>query len=341
MIIGLIGDSHWGASSNNPRLIQQNIDVWNYALEVFKANGVQEIVDLGDFFDKRKEIDMNLLDIVKSNVIQKLFCPIKFIVGNHNLYYKESSRVNNLQPLKDYCPKYVDVIDSFYKSEDGLCDYIPYITSDNVADITDKIIKSNAKYAFMHAEFSGFPYDKSRLSELTERISRSYFNKYTKVFSGHYHIRSEKDNILYVGTPMQLTWIDLAVDKYIYILNTDTGDLTEYLVPFTLYEQFKLTEESYKEYCSKEKLQGKRVKILYDEDIDRKWFQAVQTKFTECECDSLQYIKIKKEELKENKEIVLDESENILTSLNKYIDNIDLENGDKVKLLLNKVYNSI
>lgn len=339
MIKGIIGDSHWGASSNNLRLIKQNIDIWNYALNVFKSNNVEEIIDLGDFFDKRKEIDTNLLDIVKTNVIDKLFCPIKFIVGNHNLYFKDSSRINNLQPLADYKPNIVDVIDKFY-TEDN-CDYIPFITSDNVSDITEKLLSTKSKYSFMHAEFSGFPFDKTRIAETSERIARSYFNKYKKVFSGHYHIRSEKDNILYVGTPMQLTWIDYNVEKYIYILNTDTGELTEYEIPFKLYEQFILDEDSYKENCSIEKLKDKRVKILYNEDIDKKWFQAVQTKFSECNCDSLQYIKLKKNnDIKESKEINLDESENLLVSLNKYVDNVNPENGNKIKILLNKVYNN-
>lgn len=338
----IVGDSHWGISNNNQQLISQNIKVWEYIFDVAKDYKCDYIVECGDFLDKRKEIDVNLLDIIQNTFLLKLReiqIPMFMIVGNHNLYYKDASRVNNIKAIEALAGNnnlisYLSIIDKPFKL--GNIDLIPWITKDNV-DITKKFIENSmSDYCIGHFEFNGFPFDKSRMADITnEKISTSTFMNYKKVFSGHYHIRSEKNNIFYVGTPCQLTWIDADVEKYVYILDTESGDITEILVPFVMFKQFEINEDNWKDYCNDE-LKDKRVKIFYNDNIDKKIFNDIQTKFVQINPD-VQFI-LKSTKKKDKNNIVLNESETLLDSILDYVKNIKPNNQDKIELLLKKVY---
>ena len=334
--IMLVGDSHWGISSCNQQMIKQNINVWNYILDMAKEYSCEAIIETGDFLDKRKEIDANLLDIIKYNLIEKLDkyqIKLYMNVGNHNLYYRDSSAVNNISIFQSLSNN-IKVIESPTKLYN--IDIIPWINKENIDTIKDYIVNSNSKYCVGHFEFNGFNFDKSRVAEVEEKLTRSTFNFYKKVFSGHYHIRSEKDNVLYVGTPHQLTWIDVDVEKYIYILDTDTDDLIELVMPFEMFKQFEIDENNWQEYCNDD-LKDKKVKILYEDNIDAKFFNDIQTKFTQINPD-IQFIK-KSSKKKLQDKVTLDESKSLLDSIIDYVDNIKPENQDKIKSLIKKVYN--
>ena len=254
-------------------------------------------------------------------------------VGNHNLYFRDSSSVNNISVFESLSEniKVINKPTSVYN-----IDIIPWINKENVSDTERYIKMSDNTYCIGHFEFNNFPFDKSRVAEVEEKLSRSTFKSYKKVFSGHYHIRSEDGNILYLGTPNQLTWIDEGVEKYIYILDTDNGDLVELVMPFEMFKQFEINEDNWKDYCNDD-LKGKKVKILYEDNIDTKFFNDIQTKFTQVNPD-VQFIKKStKKKLQEN--VTLDESKSLLDSIIDYIDNIKPENQDKIKSLIKKVYN--
>jgi hypothetical protein len=56
-------------------------------------------------------------------------------------------------------------------------------------------------------------------------MDRSVLAKYKKVYSGHFHTRSDKDNVMYLGTPYELFWNDYNDPKGFYILDTDTHEV--------------------------------------------------------------------------------------------------------------------
>ena len=140
----LVGDSHWGISGCNQSMIQQNINVWNYIFSIAESHNVEAIIDCGDFLDKRKEIDANLLDIINKNVMEKLPCPLYLTVGNHNLYYRDNSLVNNISIFKKMFPNDVEVVDKPMSLE--TIDLIPWVNKDNV----DEISKSRGESGYNH-----------------------------------------------------------------------------------------------------------------------------------------------------------------------------------------------
>ena len=145
-----------------------------------------------------------------------------------------------------------------------------------------------------------------------------------------------KDNILYVGTPHQLTWIDEGVEKYIYILDDVTGELTELVMPFEMFKQVEIKEDNWKDYCNDD-LKDKKVRVVYEDTFDSKLFNDIQTQFVQINPD-IQFIRKATQKPKEV-EIKLDESKNLLDSILDYVNNIKPENQDKIESLIKKVYN--
>lgn len=329
----LIGDSHWGISNCNQRMIQQNIEVWDYILKISESRKVDAILEAGDFLDKRKDIDAQLLQTIKQEVLDKLTCPLYLLVGNHNTYYKTTSLVNNIEAFNNY-NKFINIVDKPLNLN-NVISIIPWVDDSNIAEITKYITKDTNKYCLGHFEFNGFPFDKTTVSECKEKISRSSFNMYGRVLSGHYHIQSKKDNVIYLGTPCQLTWIDENIEKYIYILDTETDELEEILIPYTLYHKYDL--EKYEDIVPSF-LSGKRVIFYYDDNIEKDYFNSLQTRIQQLGTDSVQFIKRKNTNIKKQ-ELVLDEQKPLLDNILDYIENIKPDNQNEIEFLIKKIYN--
>lgn len=327
----IIGDTHNGANGNNARLLQQNVDLYqNFIRPIIYNYGIDFCIDLGDFFDDREKIDVKTLGIVRNKMLKDLPVPFYFIVGNHNLYYKNSTLVNNLTETIGDIPNVI-VVDQF-KEVEGI-DLVPWININNAEYIKSLIKTSTNKWCCGHFEFNGFQFDKSRVADVKEKISRNTFQHYDKVFSGHYHIASEKDNIMYVGSPVQLTWIDVDVEKKVVILNTDDGSITEIVNNNNLFVQFKL-EEPGGFTAAKEQIEGKRVKIYYNIDITKEEINNLQAILKTWEPDQLNFIPYGQ---KKKTDTQVNISEGIEKSLQEYVNLIPLKGDEKYKSVIEKL----
>ena len=57
------------------------------------------------------------------------------------------------------------------------------------------------------------------------------------VLSGHYHTKSSRDNIHYLGVPYEITWADCNDPKYFHILDSTTRELTPVRNNITLFNR--------------------------------------------------------------------------------------------------------
>lgn len=335
----LIGDTHNGANGNNARLLQQNVDLYDRLRKIIKAHNIDFCVDLGDFFDDREKIDVKTLGVVRNKMLKDLPVPFYFIVGNHNLYYKNSTLVNNLTETIGDLPNVI-IVDQF--KEVGGIDLIPWITPSNAEYITELVRTSTNKWCAGHFEFNGFPFDKSRIADVKEKISVNTFYHYIAVFSGHYHIASHKGNIKYIGTPVQLTWIDADVEKKVVILNTDTGEQRELLSSDSLYHQYTLDENGNGlEDIRKEEIYTKRVKVHYHVDTPKEKINNWQAILKSFEPDQLSFIPYGQ---KQKTQTQVSISEGLEKSLVEYLQQMPLKDErfrQVVEKLLFKYYNQL
>jgi metallophosphoesterase superfamily enzyme len=107
MKIALITDQHFGVRNDSIQFHEYFSKFYSeFFFPFLQRNNIKTIVELGDLFDRRKYINFDSL----SRSLEYWFDPIKkanidlhCIVGNHDIYYKNTNRINSPNLLlKDY-----------------------------------------------------------------------------------------------------------------------------------------------------------------------------------------------------------------------------------------------
>jgi DNA repair exonuclease SbcCD nuclease subunit len=219
----MLGDLHFGKGRFSKELLSSQLKFFNEQLFPYmESNGIDTIIQVGDVFDNRTIIDIEFLDSILTEFFdvlkQKNFTFI-CLVGNHDIYHKSSREftiLNTINRLYDN----VEIINQRreIKINDQYCYFIPWILPSETMTI-DELKDKN--YLFGHFEIRNFEMTKGHLDEHS-LLSPEFFKKakgLKAIFSGHYHIKSSKEKIHYLGTPYWLDWGDYNSTRGFYILD--------------------------------------------------------------------------------------------------------------------------
>jgi len=244
MKIALLTDVHIGCRNDSE---MYNKHLLNFFEQIFfpylTQNNINTVIHLGDLFDRRKYINFSTLKTWQS-VFEKLNeYDTHLIIGNHDCYYKDTNRVNS----PDLLLKHYDNI-KIYKSPKELdfdqrkILFLPWINDLNRDDSINLIESTEAKVIMGHLEIKGFELMSGVVND--HGFDSSTFQKFDKVYSGHFHKRSNRNNIYYLGSPCKITWADHGNSNGFYIFDTDT--CTEEFVEnkTTLFEKIYYSEEN-------------------------------------------------------------------------------------------------
>ena len=247
MKIALVTDTHFGARNDN-LVIQRHMrkffdDVFFPYLE---TNEITTIVHLGDLVDKRKTINYLTLNNVRRNFIGRIFdrtLQTHIIVGNHDTYYKNTNQINSINELFGDVP-FLHIYDTAETISLGgleVC-LLPWLCTDNYEHSMKHVDETSAKILLGHLSLVGFEVFRGVRSEHGQ--NRSLFGKFDKVYSGHFHYKSEKDNIYYLGSPYETMWSDYGCKKGFHILDTDTGEVEFIQNPYSLFKKIYYNDSS-------------------------------------------------------------------------------------------------
>ncbi len=194
--------------------------MFNYMNE----NQIKTIFQLGDQLDNRRTCNLKTIDFVYREFFDKIKeygFEYHTLIGNHDVFYKETFDITSSDLLfrnYDNVHVYREPITLEY---DGITfDFIPWICEQNSDECFSYIKKSKSDYCLGHFAIDEFPVVGSTLFE--GGLNRKIFKKFKQVFSGHFHGRSHKDNISYIGTPYQLTWSDAIGENGFCVFDTET-----------------------------------------------------------------------------------------------------------------------
>lgn len=204
-----------------------------------EANDIKTVFQLGDVFDRRKGVNFLTLHMARTTLFDPLReAGIEFHapIGNHDSYFKNTLKVDSLRLLLgeyDNVKVYAEPQTTVFDGQEVLV--LPWICEDN-AEVTLAAIKtSRARYVFAHLELAGFEMDRGNVCK--DGMPASAFRKFEKVFTGHFHTQSKRDNIHYIGTAYEMSWSDYGETKGFHILDTETGE-TEFVAnPFKLHHK--------------------------------------------------------------------------------------------------------
>ena len=338
MKVLLITDQHFGVRNDNQYLLASYKKFYNNIVIPFiKASGIKEIINLGDTFDKRRQINFMSLDAAKEmwfDPIRDLGCHMRMLVGNHDIYYKNTLRINAPNELLGEYDN-IDIIEEPITSNMGGCDilFLPWICDDNYDRTLRSVTESTAPVCMGHLELNGFEAHPGHVMDRGMDISP--FDKFEKVFSGHYHMKSHRDNIYYLGNPYQLYWNDYGSKRGFHVFDTETLRTTFYRNPYNTFYKFYYNNGI--SIPNKEEIQGSFVKVIVEDKGD---YAKFDYKIKELQNMGLADLKII-EDLSvqiENGSSVM-ETEDTMTLLDNYIDDIDLKvDKDNVKSIMRSLY---
>ena len=309
-----------------------------------KENKIDTVVHLGDICDRRKYINFvtarHLRKFVDTCAQSKI--KLHVIIGNHDTFYKNTNDVNSPDLLlKEY--DNINVIDhpvTICVDETQIC-MMPWICPENYEDSMETLKESDAPICCGHFEIDGFQMYRGMPSQ--EGLKRDYFRKFDFTFSGHYHHKSSADGIHYLGNPYELTWQDYNDPRGFHIFDLDSRELTFVENPNHIFyrityddKQNSITDISnidfgpYKNAYVKVVVINKSNPYLFDKFMNN-LYNVNPADITIVEDFT---------DLNEGVDEVVDQAEDTLTILNKYVDSVQEENIDNIRLknLLKQLY---
>lgn len=226
----LIGDTHLGLGYPN------SVDKWfnvhkeyfeNFLIPLVENELTSDdiIVHLGDLFDNRSVIPINILNYTQ-NILERIskICRIHIIVGNHDLYTKSQNDVNSVK-LYRYIPNV------FVYEEPTIVDFcgkkillLPWVERKNKQiEYLKKF--SGSDYLFCHSDLNGARMHLTSVAHKNmDKIDVEEFGGYKNVYSGHIHILQRNKNFTFVGNIFQMDRNDLGNEKGVFILDTITQE---------------------------------------------------------------------------------------------------------------------
>ena len=331
MKIAIITDQHFGARKNSKLFHDYFLKFYNDVFFPYlEENGITTIVDMGDTFDSRKGIDFSALAWAKDNYYDRLKgmgIRVHTIVGNHTAYYKNTNEVNAVDLLLreyDNVTVYSETTEVNIEKLNVL--FIPWINKEN-EESTFKLIKNSVcKVAMGHLELNGFRAHRGCIMD--HGHPGELYSEFTKVFSGHYHTRSDDGRIYYLGNPYEMFWNDVGDRRGFTIFDTETLEHFHVDNPYKLFHNIYYEDTDHQTFDTRE-YENKIVKVIVRKKSDTKKFEKFIDKLYESNVFELKVVE--NFIIQEAEDFEAFESEDTLSILNRYIQESEI-NLDKSKL---------
>jgi DNA repair exonuclease SbcCD nuclease subunit len=340
MNIALITDTHFNFKKANKSFHDYFLKFYDQIFfpKLIERN-IKTVIHLGDTFDNRKGVDYWALKWAKEHVYDRfleLGITVYNIVGNHDAYYKNTNEVNAVDTLLNEYENVIKISNVLEESIDNLnIIFVPWICSDNQEHIFKVIKKTKAKVLFGHLELSGFLTYPGHVQE--DGLSKELFKKFDKVFSGHYHTRSNDGKIFYIGNPYQMFWNDVNDDRGFSIFDTNTLSLEFFKNPFYIFEKFYYDNTDI-ENTDFSIFSDKMVKLIVKNKKDQLQFDNFVERLVKSNCLDLKILEMN-EIYDENIDFYDESMEDTLTILNKYVEESQITlNQNVVKKILKEIY---
>ena len=341
MKVAIITDQHFGARNDSVNFL----DFYEkFYRDVFfpklKEEGIKTVLILGDTFDRRKYVNFYSLKRTKEmffDILERELIDVYMLAGNHDTYFKNTNNVNSVDLLlREY--ENVVVLDTpqtihleYGEVNHDVC-MIPWICPENYDRCMEEMKNTSADICMGHFEIDGFA------------MYRGLFNKFDFTFSGHYHHKSSNGDIYYLGNPYELTWQDYNDPRGFHLFDLSSRQLEFIQNPYTMFHKVTyddkvesitdLTNKDFSSYTNtyvKVVVVNKTNPYLFDKFMNN-LYNVNPADITIAE-DLVDYSEGLDDEM-------VDQAEDTLTVLNKFVDNINEENIDnnKLKNILKELY---
>jgi DNA repair exonuclease SbcCD nuclease subunit len=336
----ILNDTHFGYKADSPIVLNYFLSFFEeHLFPYIKENNIKTIFHLGDVFDRRKYVNFKTLYEVRKRFLEPLRdMGVKCIAicGNHDTYYRNNNRVNSLEELVSQYPNWKIYSEPAEVNLTDCCvALVPWINSENEEVAAKFISETTCSILLGHLELYGFQSMRGVFVE--QGYEPKHFDKFEYVLTGHYHIKSSRDNIHYLGTQYEMAFSDVREEKGFHVFDFSNRTLSFVKNPKKLFYTLDYNEDSIEnlEYST---FKDCYVKIFIKKRTKAPAFEKYIDKFYEAGVAELAVT----EEVSSNPELVaVDVHKDTLELLHEELGTINDKSIDKNKLakIVDEAYN--
>ena len=342
MKLALITDTHFGARNDNQVFHKYFLKFYeDIFFPYLVENEIKDVIHLGDLVDKRKNVSYTTLNSMRKHFIYPLmdnFITTHFIVGNHDSYYRNTNTINAVNELFGNSP-YIHIYDKTETVDfdgTGIC-LVPWICSENYDMTFDHLEKTEAQILMGHLEVNGFTMHKG--VNCYHGLDGKDFQKFDQVFSGHFHYKSDNRHIYYLGTPYEIMWSDENTNRGFHIYDTADRSLEFIKNPYRIHFKIEYSEINHDKLINSDLSRYKdcllkvfvidKNQYLFEKFIDT--LQSFDPYDINIIVDMSVYF--------QSEDDIVDEAEDTMTILNKYVENMEIDLDKNVlKNMVRSIY---
>lgn len=340
MKLAIITDTHWGVRNDHPAFLENSkLFLDKVFFPTIEKLGITQVLHLGDLVDRRKYINIHTARRLREDFLfamQLRNITFSIIAGNHDTYFKNTNQVNSLVELV-YGP--LPEANIFWSP----CEWhigglkvcmVPWICDANRKETEELIRKTDAKVCFAHLELDGFEMYKGTVNIGGD--DPILYGNFDAVYTGHYHHKSSRSNIHYLGSHGQFTWSDFDDVRGFHIFDTATQGIEFIENPYTMFAKIwyddrdktleDIINQDYSIY------NNKMVKVIVTSKTNPYWFDKFIDELEKKSLVDMQVVEDHQNLDLQDDEEIIDEAQSTIDIFRKYIETSSIPGTNKLKL---------
>jgi DNA repair exonuclease SbcCD ATPase subunit len=216
----ILSDIHWGISNNSDIKNDILVKYIDWYIDLLKKHKINTVLFLGDWFDSRTTLSVKTINVVLQicKKFEKNKIKMFLIVGNHDIYYKDTLEINSLNIFNEF--KNITVLKEPAHLRNEKVDKSLYLFPWNTFSTEyGKCDLMLGHFNFQGAKMVGTVNTTGETIETLLKVA-------PQIFSGHFHLRNtytrKGGELITVGNPVQQTWGDFDNQKGVYIYDLKT-----------------------------------------------------------------------------------------------------------------------
>lgn len=325
--VAIITDTHFGVKNNSTYFLDMMESYYfDYFIPTIKSFGLNHIWHLGDFFENRKVIGVQTFNLIKKilDEIEKEHIGLTVIKGNHDMFFNNTNKVSSIDPLFS---RYSNIkivheceeIDFFGKK----VMFLSWISPESRDRVNGRILETKCDVLCGHLKINNFEVIRGVVCETG--MDQSMFDKFDRVLSGHFHVRSTNGRINYLGNPYQTTWGEAHDKKGFHVYDVVNDALRFVQNPSENYVIIRYEDDESFDF---DKFRNKIVRVYFDE-YDPEKFESFVDKLEKV-CYSYVIDDVRETQIEDHESYCISDT---TTLIKEWIDSMVVESRVDRKLL--------
>jgi hypothetical protein len=217
---------------------------------------------------------------------------------------------------------------------------VPWINPENEAESLEMLKTAKADIVMGHLDLNNFAMNDAM--KQTNGYDKNIVKRFEKVYSGHFHHKSDDGQIFYLGNQYEITWSDYNNQKYFHILDTETREVEAVPNPYTIFKKLMYddTETNYDKFDITDYNQ-KFIKLIVVSKKDNQMFdRLLERMYNDISVHELKILEDYSDLSAANvSDDVAEGSEDTMKLVSNYVDQLEVDlDKERLKVMIKEMY---